>query len=252
MRTPSLVAKEQYLFLGYIFCAFIAIQFVCDILVMRLIHIGALEFTASSAIFCLDFAFMDVIANVYGMQEARRLAFINFGAQLFIGATLFLSLYNFDPLSYANQAYQVTAIQVKGFGLFMSKILLFSPVAVLVGNLSNGILMTTSKYLLYGRFIAVRSLICSLAAALIMLSLSYTFFYWHTGVQYVVHVVLSSMVIKVIGGALFMFPAQYFSNVLKKVEGVDVYDLKFKFLRARQDKITRMLTEKKGSKWFKS
>ena len=149
MTDISVHGKQQYRFLTYIFCSFITIQFVCDVLVMRLIRVGSLEFTASSVIFCLDFALMDVVANVYGMREARKLAFLNFGTQIFFGVVIYLFLFSFQPQDYSNLAYQTTAGQLKDFGLILAKCLVISPFGVLLGNLSNAFFMTTSKYLLY-------------------------------------------------------------------------------------------------------
>lgn len=245
IKNTSIVGKGQYRYLIYIFCFFIALQFVCDILVLRLFKVGSLEFTASSIIFCLNFVLMDVVANVYGMKEARRLAFVNFFLQLFCGFALYLFLIGFEPHVYQNANYQLISAQLKAFGLLISNNLLVIPFSVLLGNLCNAFFMSLSKYLLYGRFVGLRSLVCTAASAFVMLLTSYSKIYWDSGAPFIFHVVISSMVVKIIGATLLMLPAQYISYALKKSEGVDVYDLHFKFLAARQRRILELM-QKRG------
>lgn len=241
MTELSVTGKKQYKYFTYLCCLFITFQFLCDILVLRLFKVGSIEFTASSAIFCLNFAMMDIIANVYGMVEAKRLTLINFVAQFICAIFLYSFLITFNPALYGNVDYQAVASEAKAFGLILSKNLLIIPFSVLVGNFANALLMSLSKYLLYGRMVALRSLICSAVSALVMLSISYTKIYWVTGWPFIIHVIMSSMAVKVVGAAFLMAPAQYLSHILKQKEGVDVYDLKFKFLQARQKRILEMM-----------
>jgi len=237
MTIVSLAGRPQYKYLNFLFCIFITLQYICDILVLRIFVIDKISFTASSAIFCVNFALLDIVANVYGMQEAQKLAWINFFAQFLIATLLYLFLFNFTPTAYSSVDYTQTAIQLKSFGLTISKNMLVIPIAVLIGNLSNSLLMMISKYIFFGRFIALRTWVCSLAGALLMLSISYTKIYWHLGFPYIVQIIFSSMLIKLIGATILMYPSQFLSNVLRTLEGVDVYDLKFKFLQHRQNEI---------------
>ncbi len=238
MSRLSIAGKSQYKFLDIIFCVFIALQLVCDILVMRVITVGFISFTASSIIFCIDFFLIDVIANVYGMNAARRISFLNFFCQILFAGLLYAFLTDFRPNISLGQMYFNNAIQIRDFGLIVSRNMFLIPIAVLVGNLSNSLLMTLSKYLFFGKFIAFRSVMSSLFGALLMLGISYTKIYWSFGLSYIFKLVLSSMIIKMIGTIILMLPTRILSNFLKDKEGVDVYDLKFKFLQKRQLEIS--------------
>lgn len=238
MYNLKIEGKVQYAFLDILFCVFIALQFVCDILVMRIVNIGEVSFTASSAIFCINFALMDIIANVYGMQAAKKISFINFGCQLLTAGLLYSFLAKFNP-SVTNQDMYQNALTVRDFGLLITRNMILIPLAVLVGNLSNSTLMTLSKYIFSGRFIALRSLLCSFLGAFLMLGISYTKIFWNLGFSTIVKLIISSMIIKVIGAIILMLPTKYLSNFFKNYEGVDVYDLNLKFLQKRYERIVK-------------
>lgn len=244
MRTPSIAGKPQYKFLSILFCLFITLQFICDLLVLRIINIGVLSFTASSAIFCLNFAIIDVIANVYGMQEAKRIAFLNLFCQILVALFLYTFLYALNPEQYSNPLYVPKARELKDLGLFLASNMIVIPISVLIGNLSNSFIMAVTKYLFLGRFIAIRSVISSLIGALLMLTLAYTKIYWDFSADFIAQLIASSMVVKVLGALIFMFPSKIISNALKQSEGIDVYDLKLKFLKGRQDQINKKFSEK--------
>lgn len=233
MNKILLFSKQQYQYLTYLFCLFLGIQFLCDLLVIRIIQIDMLTFTASSLFFSINFALMDIIANVYGMREAKKLAFVNFFMQYGIAITLYLFYNHFDVNLYQNQPYGEVADKFKAASLYLAMNMLVIPIAVLFGNLFNSFLMAMTKYLFFGKLIGLRSLFCSLVGALGMLLISYTKIYWHMGFDFIWHVIFSSMLVKIIGALILMLPTRLVSNLLKVKEGVDVYDLKYEFLKHR-------------------
>jgi len=195
-----------------------------------------LGFTVGVGIFVfpISYIFGDVLTEVYGYRASRRVIWLGFGAGG-LAATIFLLCDVAPPApGYLHQAAFHTILGQSPL------ILAASLTAYWAGEFCNSYVLARMKVWSGGRHLWMRTigstvvgegvdslLFYPLAFALLPRALGFTAAVWPT--QLVLEVMLGNYVLKVLFEAAFTPITYWVVRVLKRAEGVDVYDRDTRF-----------------------
>jgi len=189
-----------------------------------------MAFDGGTLLFPLSYVLGDVLTEVYGFRAARRVIWTGFVC-LALSALLFFALQYLppDPVweSYAGSA----AYQAILGGMSSGGIVLASLAGYLVGEFSNAIILSKMKVSFRNSFLWVRTIGSSLAGELLdsvvfvsIASLAGVF-----GWELFLTLVLTNYFLK-LAMEVIVTPATYAAvRLLKKTEGIDVYDEDVKY-----------------------
>jgi len=189
-----------------------------------------LAFDGGTLLFPLAYIFGDVLTEVYGFKVSRRVIWIGFAA-LVLTMLTFLLLRVLPPEALWEQETGSAAYDSVLGGMSSGGIVLASFIAYLIGEFSNAILHSKGKILLKGRHFWARSIGSSLIGQLLdslifilVATLAKVFpreLFWS--------LVLTNYFIKIIIEILILPITYRVVNLLKRTEGVDVYDVGVKY-----------------------
>jgi len=215
----QLERAERYRFLPLIAGLFVSVLVVSNIVAVKPIGIGSLVVPAALILFPISYILGDVLTEVYGYGQARRVIWIGFlgnlvavGAIVVSGALPAASFWD-DQAAY---------VQILGAS---PRLLSASFVAYLVGEFLNSYVLARLKVVSDGRHLWLRTIASTVvgqaADSAIFISLAFVGVW--AGDQ-ILTAILSQWLIKVVYEALFT-PATYaVTRALKRVERVDHYD----------------------------
>ena len=189
-----------------------------------------LAFDGGTLLFPLAYILGDILTEVYGFKVSRRIIWIGFGALVLAMLTfLLLRALPPDPLwetSIGSAAYN----SVLG-GMTSGGIVLASLAAYLAGEFSNAILLSKIKIAMKGKHFWIRSIGSSIIGELLdslifilVATIAKVFpaeLFWS--------LVLTNYFIKLIMEILILPATFRIVNLLKRKEGIDVYDTGVKY-----------------------
>jgi len=189
-----------------------------------------MAFDGGTLLFPLSYVLGDILTEVYGFRAARRVIWAGFVC-LALSALLFFALQCLppDPVweSYAGSA----AFKAILGGMSSGGIVVASLAGYLFGEFSNSVILSKMKVSFKGRFLWIRTIGSSLAGELLdsvvfvtIASLAGVF-----GWELFLTLVLTNYLLK-LSLEVIITPATYAAvKVLKKSEGIDVYDEGIKY-----------------------
>jgi uncharacterized integral membrane protein (TIGR00697 family) len=184
-----------------------------------------LAFDGGTLLFPLSYMFGDILTEVYGFRAGRRVIWTGFAA-LALSALVFFLLRllpgDAEWEDYAGSAaYNAILGGMSGGGLALASLL-----GYWVGEFSNSVLLSRIKVLMGGRLLWVRTISSTLVGELLD-SLVFVLIATLAGVfgwSLFLSLVLTNYLLKC-GIEVLMTPVTYGAvHLLKKAEGVDVYD----------------------------
>jgi len=184
------------------------------------------------------FIFCDIVAEIYGYKIARYLIWSGFIGQIIF--TLICQFIVNAPHPEVLTAASANAYNsILGYSLFRINISGFA--AYMIASLVNAKILTRWKILLKGKKFWLRSLGASTFSEALYTIIAIIMMQLNTIPNHdMFKVILFSFIIKLIYSALFAFPANCLVNYIKKISGVDTFDLQenytpSKFLRNKGD-----------------
>jgi hypothetical protein len=185
--------------------------------------IGAVSFGAGNMFFPIGYIFGDVLTEVYGYARARRAIWAGFGAMIFatVMSTVVLNL-PVDPAEPWNTTLQ-PALEIV-FGNTW-RIVIASMIAYWVGDFVNSYVLAKMKLWTQGRWLWTRTIGSTVCGQAVDSLLFYPIaFYGIWSSKALLGVVVFNFLFK-LGVEVLFTPATYFVvGLLKRAEGVDVYD----------------------------
>jgi uncharacterized integral membrane protein (TIGR00697 family) len=199
----------------FYFCCFIG----SAILSNRLISIHEIVGSAATLIFPFTYFCSDAIAEVYGYKVARQLIWSGLACELIFALLMTLLIKLPFP---ENWHYNVDYDVVLGP---LPRIFIASFVAMTLGSFLNIYFLTKWKVKLRGRFFWLRSLISSTIGELIFTVLAdLIIFYDKIPMHDLLQIMVTSYLFKVLFAPAALIPAIIIVIILRKIEGIDIFD----------------------------
>jgi len=198
---------------------FVTCLITANIIIVKQISIGNLVLPAAIIIFPLSYIFGDILTEVYGFQQARRIIWLGFLCNLVAVVAIWVGkLLPSAPVFEAQQAYERILGSTPRF-------LVASFVAYLAGEFANSFVLAKMKVKTKGRWLWMRTIGSTLVGqgvdTLIVLSIAFL------GVlppSVLGIMILSHWLLKTVYEVLATPFTYIVVNYLKKKEGIDVYD----------------------------
>ncbi len=227
-NVPSINPNRTYRWLPLVTAIFVTTLILSNIIAVKLVQIFTLTLPAAVVLFPIAYIFGDVLTEVYGFAQARRVIWTGFFCNLLaviaiwvagmLPAASFWSAGVFTSAVDAQHAYDA----ILGF---TPRLLLASFLAYLVGEFLNSFVLAKLKVQTQGRYLWVRTIGSTLvgegADSLVFISIAF-FGILPNGA--LLTAILSQWLFKV-GYEVLATPLTYWVvNALKRAEGEDYYD----------------------------
>jgi uncharacterized integral membrane protein (TIGR00697 family) len=225
--TPKFSYSSRFVFITALFITCII---TANILIVKQITIGGLILPAAIVIFPLSYIFGDVLTEVYGYSQARRVIWLGFFCNLLtVGAIWIVGMLPSAPVFEAQSAYERILGSTPRF-------LAASFLAYLAGEFINSYIMARMKLLTGGKWLWMRTIASTLAGEGVDTVIVLLIGFWGVlPADVLVMMILGHWLIKSAYEAIAT-PATYaIVGYLKKKEGIDHYDYDTNFNPLRAD-----------------
>jgi uncharacterized integral membrane protein (TIGR00697 family) len=215
--------RESNRYLMYFVAAFIAFYIVQEVLFNRLISIGNGYITGGTFIYFTSPLIIDVVAEVYGYQVAKRLIWCGLFSLLFLAGSIYFVFKMPYPTFWSSTilAYHTALNSVV-------RACLVSTVTIFIGERINSYLIVKWKIMTRGKYFWLRSLGSSVIgdSAHVILSILGVFFgrLPNNVFNLFTHNILEELVIMVLFTAIGAVPASILVKLVSKAEGIDRFD----------------------------
>ncbi len=207
---------------------FVTVLIVSNIIAVKLISVWGLVLPAAVVLFPIAYIIGDILTEVYGFARARQVIWIGFLCNLVAVVAIWLagtlapppywSVGVFDSPQAAQQAYDA----ILGFA---PRLLLASFLAYLVGEFLNSIILAKLKVRTGGRYLWVRTIGSTIVGQGADSFVFITIAFWGVFPPSALgQAILSQWLFKVAFETLATPVTYWVVNVLKRSEGVDVFD----------------------------
>ena len=200
------------------------VKLITVVLIYKIISLGPFSASASTLVMPLWFVMGDVIAEVYGYKIARQIIWMAIICQFIFAFTCTTLIAVPSPGGWLNQeAYN----QVLGN---LPRVALASFLAIVCGAFINAYAISKWKILLKGKYFWLRSLGASAIGELVFTIIAYvTEFLGVVPLSNLLHLMAVSYAVKVILNPVLVVPSAILAFLLKRIEGIDVYDFNVNF-----------------------
>ncbi|MBI2888029.1 MAG: queuosine precursor transporter [Chloroflexi bacterium] len=201
---------------------FVTCLVTANIIAVKLVALGDLVAPAALIIFPLSYVFGDVLTEVYGYQNTRRIIWLAFGCNLL--AVLAISIGQALPAAApfpedAQRSYE----RILGY---TPRLLAGSFVAYLVGEFANAMVLARMKAATRGRWLWTRTIASTIVGQGLDTAVFNLIAFGGTVPGVVLtNIVLTAWTLKVLYEALVTPFTYLVVNFLKKQEGMDVFDI---------------------------
>jgi len=211
---------KQYRYYDFVMAAFVCIMLCSNVIgASKVFVVGGLSFGAGILFFPISYIFGDVLTEVYGYAQARRVVWAGFAAMIFACFTSWLVVALPPEPTWPNQAAFETV-----FGSTW-RIVLGSLVAFCFGEFCNSYVLAKMKILTKGRHLWSRILGSTVIGEGVDSLIFYPIaFYGVWPTSLVFKVLLSSYFFKVLWELAVMPFTYLFVGWLKRVEKEDFFD----------------------------
>lgn len=197
----------------------VTIKLISVVFIYKIISIG--PFTASASTLVMPFWFLmgDIIAEVYGYKIARHVIWMAIICQFVFAIACAILINLHSPVGWPNQdAYN----QVLGK---IIRVAFASSLAIVCGSFINVYAVSKWKILLKGKYFWLRSLGASAVGEFTFtLVACLSEFLGVVPASKLIHLMAVNYFIKLAINPFLVIPSVIAASVLKKIEGVDVYD----------------------------
>lgn len=196
---------------------FITFLITANIIAVKVVSFGSIVLPAAVVIFPLSYIFGDILTEVYGYIQARRVIWLGFLANLIFVIFVWVGqILPSAPFWEGQAAYE----RILGY---TPRLLLASFCGYLAGELANSYIMAKMKILTRGRFLWSRTIGSTIVGQGLDTLLFITIAFWGTP-SFVLIMVLYHWLAKTLIEAVLTPVTYRVVNFLKKKESTDTYD----------------------------
>ena len=224
--------KYSYRFV-FITALFVTCLLTANIIASKLVDFGPFTLPAAVIIFPFSYIFGDILTEVYGYQQARRVIWLGFLCNLIFVIFAWLGQILPPASFWTNQEAYVTILG------YTPRLLIASFLGYLAGEFSNSFVLAKMKIMTKGRWLWSRTISSTIVGegldSIIFIIVAFAgtslfvaiMILWHWLVKIAIEVIFTPLTYVIV-------------NYLKKNESIDTYDYKTNFnpLRIRQRKPT--------------
>jgi len=220
----SLSDKRHSAWFVIVVAVFITCLITANIIAVKLVGVFGLVFPAGVIIFPLSYIFGDVLTEVYGYSQARRVIWLGFLCNLLVVVAIWIAQILPPAIFWNGQtAYQ----QILGF---TPRLLVASFLAYLVGEFANSFVLAKMKIATSGRWLWTRTIGSTLVGegldSLVFITVAFS---GVTPLASLPSIIITQWLVKV-GYEILATPLTYIAvNFLKRQEGLDTYDRDTRF-----------------------
>jgi queuosine precursor transporter len=221
-------APKRYRWLPVVTAIFVTTLIISNIIAVKMVQFGSLFLPAAVVLFPVAYIFGDVLTEVYGFAQARRVIWTGFACNLLAVIAIWIGLYlpaapfwsagSFTTPQTAQAAYEA----ILGF---TPRLLAASFAAYLVGEFLNSIVLAKLKITTNGRFLWIRTISSTIvgegADSLVFMSIA---FWGIIPINSLGIAILSQWLFKVTYEVLATPLTYWVVNTLKRVEKEDFFD----------------------------
>lgn len=197
---------------------FVTALLTANVIAVKLFVVAGIVLPAGVVIFPLSYLFGDVLTEVYGYAQARRVIWLGFFCNLLMVLAIWIAQ-GLPPAPFwpGQAAYE----QILGF---TPRLLLASFVAYLVGEFANSIVLAKLKVLTRGRWLWSRTISSTVIGQALDSTVFITLAFAGTGVPSLASVILAQWLFKSAYEILATPLTYVIVNTLKRIEGLDPLD----------------------------
>ncbi len=220
----SLANRQHSTWFVIVVAIFITTLLVANIIAVKLIGIFGLIIPAGTIIFPLSYICGDVLTEVYGYRQARRVIWLGFACNLLAVAAIWAA-----QVLPAATFWDAQAAYERILG-FAPRLLIASFCAYLVGEFANSFVLARMKVLTEGRLLWARTIGSTIVGqgldSLIFVTIAFIGILPLAGL---VSAIVTQWLLKVFYEALATPLTYGVVNFLKREEGIDVFDRDISF-----------------------
>lgn len=213
----NIIQKSKYLI--YIAMMFVAILLISNTVAVKIVQIGLLVFSGAIFIFPLSYMFGDILTEVYGYKETKKIIWFGFVAQI-----LMVSFYYLIQILPSAPFWELQDSYKDILGS-TPRMVLASIIAYCVGTFMNSYVLSKMKIFTQGKHLWARTIGSTVIGELFDSTIFVIIAFVGTiPNNAIISMILSFYLIKVIIEVVLTPVTYYIINKLKKVEGIDTYD----------------------------
>lgn len=225
--------NRNYRFLSLVTAIFVTSLIISNIIAVKLVSIFGLVLPAAVVLFPVAYIFGDILTEVYGYRQARRVIWTGFFCNLIAVIAIWIAG-AIPPIPFWNAGVYQSATEAQtayqAILGFTPRLLASSFTAYLVGEFLNSFVLAKIKLVTNGRFLWVRTISSTIigegADSFIFVSLA--FFGILPGAA-LITTILSQWLFKVAYEVLATPLTYLIVNSLKRAENEDYFDIKTDF-----------------------
>jgi len=208
----------------FIVAVFITCLITANIVAVKLVEISGFVLPAGTIIFPISYIFGDVLTEVYGYRQARRVIWLGFFCNFIVVVAIWIGqLLPSASFWDGQKAYE----RILGY---TPRLLVASFLAYLVGEFANSFVLAKMKIATKGRWLWTRTIGSTLVGegldSLVFMILA---FWGSIPVAALLLAILTQWVVKSAYEAVATPLTYIVVNFLKRKEGIDVFDYETKF-----------------------
>lgn len=193
------------------------------VLTYKFIQVGSIFISAEALVFPLTYTITDIIAEVYGYSEARKIIWLVFLCDFLFALSAYFLIKIPSPDEHTQSIYNYT------FGLLLRGTIA-EVLGVLAGIFINIYAISKLKILARGRYFWLRSIGSSLIGEAILVVISMPILFAHVvSGQNLIKILFFTYTYKIIFAITMALPALAIVMFLKRKENVDAYDYNVNF-----------------------
>lgn len=223
-HSHKIITMKSYKFLTLITVFFITVLLISNIVSTKIVDLWWFVFDAWTLLFPLSYIFADVLTEVYGYKETRKVIWMWFWSMILLSSIIILVWY-LPPAS--DRPFQADYQNVLGL---TSRIVLASLIAYFVWEFTNSYILAKIKVKMKWKYLWIRTIwstiVWELFDTMIFVLIA---FYWVFDNGLLITIIISNYIFKVWVEVLFTPITYLIVNKLKKAEKVDFYDDKTDF-----------------------